>query len=221
MTSRRRCPPAPGPLETYAACFDAALTRLPQRRGFRDYLAGLLAPRERNKTLTALADTEQASATRRLPPSRSLLPNSWRRRGRPGSASGRWWPTASTATTRRSSPSWRRNGSGSSWRSNPSAAPGPPSRARPAPPMPPAHLAGPTRSTPAAGGGAPGGTRGFRDGHTETWWAADARLPEVGWEPRRRLRLVVATTDPARLPSLRGGVPPHRGRSRCAGYEAG
>jgi hypothetical protein len=40
--------------------------------------------------------------------------------------------------------------------------------------------------------------RRFRDGHTETWWAADAELG--GWGPDRRLRLVVATTDPARLP---------------------
>ncbi len=58
MTTRRPSPPAPGPLEDYAAQFDPVLARLPQRRGFRDYLAGLLAPRERNKTLTALADTE-------------------------------------------------------------------------------------------------------------------------------------------------------------------
>ena len=45
-------------------------------------------------------------------------------------------------------------------------------------------------------------TRRFRDGHTETWWAADARLPAAGWGPDRRLRLVVATTDPVRLPRL-------------------
>ena len=44
-------------------------------------------------------------------------------------------------------------------------------------------------------------TRRFRDGHTETWWAADASLPAAGWGPHRRLRLVVATTDPARCPS--------------------
>jgi hypothetical protein len=43
-------------------------------------------------------------------------------------------------------------------------------------------------------------TRRFRDGHTETWWAADARLG--GWGPDRHHRLVVATTDPARLPKL-------------------
>jgi DDE superfamily endonuclease len=42
--------------------------------------------------------------------------------------------------------------------------------------------------------------RSFRDGHTETWWAADARLG--GWGPDRRLRLVVATTDPATLPGM-------------------
>jgi hypothetical protein len=45
-------------------------------------------------------------------------------------------------------------------------------------------------------------TRRFRDGHTETWWAADARLRAAGWGPDRRLRLVVATTDPATLPRL-------------------
>jgi hypothetical protein len=45
-------------------------------------------------------------------------------------------------------------------------------------------------------------TRHFRDGHTETWWAADARLPAAGWGPDRRRRLVVATTDPATLPKL-------------------
>jgi SRSO17 transposase len=48
----------------------------------------------------------------------------------------------------------------------------------------------------------PGGwhkvTRRFRNGHTETWWAADARLGS--WGPDQPLRLVVATTDPARLP---------------------
>jgi hypothetical protein len=33
-------------------------THLAQRRGFREYLAGLLAPRDRNKTLTALAGAE-------------------------------------------------------------------------------------------------------------------------------------------------------------------
>jgi DDE superfamily endonuclease len=44
--------------------------------------------------------------------------------------------------------------------------------------------------------------RRFRDGHAETWWAADAALPAAGWGPDRRLRLVVATTDPATLPKL-------------------
>jgi hypothetical protein len=45
-------------------------------------------------------------------------------------------------------------------------------------------------------------TRRFRDGHTQTWWAADARLPAAGWGPDRRIRLLVATTDPVRLPKL-------------------
>src|SRR5205823_3430922 len=58
MTKPVRCPPAPGPLEGYAARFDDLFTRVAQRRGFREYLAGLLAPRDRNKTLTALAGAE-------------------------------------------------------------------------------------------------------------------------------------------------------------------
>src|SRR5437899_9647725 len=58
MTKPKPCPPAPGPLEGYAARFDALFGRWAQRRGFREYLAGLLAPRDRNKTLTALAGAE-------------------------------------------------------------------------------------------------------------------------------------------------------------------
>lgn len=58
MTQRLACPPVPGPLEEFAAEFDPVFETLAQRRGFRDYLQGLLAPRERNKTLTALVGTE-------------------------------------------------------------------------------------------------------------------------------------------------------------------
>jgi SRSO17 transposase len=58
MTKRVPCPPAPGPLEDYAARFDALFGTLAQRRGFRQYLQGLLLPRDRNKTLTALAGAE-------------------------------------------------------------------------------------------------------------------------------------------------------------------
>nr|WP_275462312.1 transposase [Streptomyces noursei] len=58
MTARVPCPPAPGPLEGYAAPFDDLFGTLAQRRGFRQYLTGLLAPRDRNKTLTSLAGAE-------------------------------------------------------------------------------------------------------------------------------------------------------------------
>src|SRR5262249_49265830 len=51
-------PPIPVPLETYAAQFDDRFTRASQRQAFRQYLAGLLLPAERNKTLTALAHAE-------------------------------------------------------------------------------------------------------------------------------------------------------------------
>lgn len=58
MTKRSPCPPAPGPLEDYAARFDDLFGTLAQRRGFREYLTGLLLPRDRNKTLTALTGAE-------------------------------------------------------------------------------------------------------------------------------------------------------------------
>ncbi|MET9038016.1 IS701 family transposase [Streptomyces mirabilis] len=71
MTIRLSCPSALGPLEAYAARFDDLLSTLAQRRGFREYLAGLLLPRDRNKTLTCLAGTEpvvgaQHAAVQRL-----------------------------------------------------------------------------------------------------------------------------------------------------------
>src|SRR5881275_231331 len=71
MTRHRSCPAAPGPLEEYAARFDDLFSRVAQRRGFREYLSGLLAPRDRNKTLTALAGAEpvtgaQHAAVQRL-----------------------------------------------------------------------------------------------------------------------------------------------------------
>src|SRR3712207_4477982 len=58
MTARQPCPPAPGPLEAFATQFDPLFGSLGQRRSFRGYLGGLLAPRDRNKTLTALAGAE-------------------------------------------------------------------------------------------------------------------------------------------------------------------
>src|SRR5579883_1074911 len=58
MTQRLPVSPAPGPLEDYCRHFDALFNQRNQREGFRRYLEGLLLPAERNKTLTALANTE-------------------------------------------------------------------------------------------------------------------------------------------------------------------
>jgi SRSO17 transposase len=49
---------APAPLEAYVQHFDELLGSRAQRAGLRRYLTGLLLPAERNKTLTALANTE-------------------------------------------------------------------------------------------------------------------------------------------------------------------
>jgi DDE superfamily endonuclease len=67
MTRRVPCPPAPGPLEDFAAHFDDLFNNAAQRRNFRDYLAGLLLPRDRNKTLTALAGAEPIVAAQEAP----------------------------------------------------------------------------------------------------------------------------------------------------------
>jgi SRSO17 transposase len=71
MTPRRPVNPAPGPLETYCQQFDALLSKANQREDFRRYLEGLLVPQERNKTLTALANTEPVVGAQQ-PPAQSL-----------------------------------------------------------------------------------------------------------------------------------------------------
>jgi len=58
MTQRLPVPSAPGPLEAYCHAFDPLFAQWNQRDRFRRYLEGLLLPTERNKTLTALANTE-------------------------------------------------------------------------------------------------------------------------------------------------------------------
>ena len=65
MTRRLPAEPAPGSLESYAARFDDLFDTLAQRQAFRRYLEGLLLPAERNKTLTALANTEPVVGAQR------------------------------------------------------------------------------------------------------------------------------------------------------------
>src|ERR671913_1383995 len=65
MTKRLPAESAPGPLEDYAARFDDLFATLAQRQTFRRYLEGLLLPAERNKTLTALANTEPVVGAQR------------------------------------------------------------------------------------------------------------------------------------------------------------
>jgi hypothetical protein len=65
MTRRYPVSPAPGPLEDYAQSFDDLFGARAQRHSFRRYLEGLLLPAERNKTLTALANTEPLKGAQR------------------------------------------------------------------------------------------------------------------------------------------------------------
>src|SRR5215218_8597656 len=65
MTRRLPVRPAPGPLEDYAARFDDLFGARAHREGFRRYLEGLLLPAQRNKTLTALANTEPVAGAQR------------------------------------------------------------------------------------------------------------------------------------------------------------
>jgi SRSO17 transposase len=65
MTKRYPVSPAPGPLEDYAMSFDDLFGARSQRQAFRRYLEGLLLPAERNKTLTAIANTEPVVGAQR------------------------------------------------------------------------------------------------------------------------------------------------------------
>jgi hypothetical protein len=304
MSARRPCPPAPGPLEDYAQRFDAQFSSLAQRRGFRDYLQGLLLPRDRNKTLTGLAGAEPIAGAQHREVQRLqwfLSESSWDhqvvndRRVRllcedpataphdagvlvlddtgdrkDGTATAHvarqylgsvgkidngivavtslwadarcYWPVHAVPYTPASRlPGGERN---PGFKTKPQLAAelvGAAQRAGIAfravmadcfygdnPGFTEALLAAkipfvlalkPRKGTwapaeaahtpvEAAGElgwrnpGSPGRwrrvTRRFRNGHAETWWAADAALG--GWGPDRRLRLVVASTDPARLP---------------------
>jgi hypothetical protein len=308
VTKRLACPPAPGPLEDYAAHFDPLLVRLAQRRGFRAYLEGVLLPRDRNKTLTGLAGAEpvvgaQHKAVQGL--QWFLTEATWdhervnQRRvelllGDPATApndqgalvlddsgdrkAGRhtahvarqwlgslgktdngivcvsslwadervYWPIDVVPYTPASRlPRGRRD---PAFRTKPQLAAELVRAARTAgigfravvadcfygdnegftqalgqakvayvvavKPRKGAWAPEQETHTPQEAAGQlawtspeqPGDwtpvTRRFRDGHTETWWAADASLPAAGWGPDRRIRLVVATTDPARLPRL-------------------
>jgi DDE superfamily endonuclease len=304
MTSRRACPPAPGPLEDYAQRFDALFSSLAQRRGLRDYLQGLLLPRDRNKTLTGLAGAEPIAGAQHREVQRLqwfLSESAWDHQvvndrrvqllcedpataphdagalviddtgdRKDGSATahvarqylgsvgkldngivavtslwadeGCYWPVHAVPYTPASRlPGGERDPgfktkpqlaialvqaakqagirfgavvADCAYGDNPgftdalTAAKVPfvlalkPGKGTWAP-AEAAHT--PTEAAGELGwqgSKKPGRwrrvTRRFRDGHAETWWAADATLG--GWGPDRRLRLVVATTDPARLP---------------------
>src|SRR6516162_910220 len=59
--------PVPLPLDQYAHAFDDLFHTHIQRRRFREYLAGLLLPRDRNKTLTALVGAEPITQAQTAP----------------------------------------------------------------------------------------------------------------------------------------------------------
>jgi SRSO17 transposase len=308
VTKRLACPPAPGPLEDYAAQFDPLLARLAQRRGFRGYLEGVLLPRDRNKTLTSLVGSEPVVGAQHkavqglqwflteatwdhervnqrrvelLVGDPATAPNDHgalvlddsgdRKAGRHTAHVARqwlgslgktdngivavtslwadervYWPIDLVPYTPASRlPRGKRD---PAFRTKPQLAAELVQAARTAgigfravvadcfygdnegftqalgqakvayvlavKPRKGAWAPEQETHTPQQAAGQlawtspeqPGDwtpvTRRFRDGHTQTWWAADASLPAAGWGPDRRIRLVVATTDPATLPKL-------------------
>ena len=94
MTRRYPVNPAPGPLEDYAESFDDLFGARAQRHGFRRYLEGLLLPAERNKTLTALANTEPVSGAQRKEP-RACNGSSRNRGGTPRRSTSVGWRSCS------------------------------------------------------------------------------------------------------------------------------
>jgi SRSO17 transposase len=67
MTTPHDSSTVPLPLEQYARAFDDLFRTQIQRRRFREYLAGLLLPRARNKTLTALVGAEPITQAQTAP----------------------------------------------------------------------------------------------------------------------------------------------------------
>lgn len=63
MSARLSCPSAPGPLEAFSVQCDPLFQTWAQRHGFRTYLAGLLLPRDRSKTLTGGAGRRRAAGS--------------------------------------------------------------------------------------------------------------------------------------------------------------
>ena len=305
MTTRRPCPPAPGPLEGYAQRFDPLLSSLAQRRSLRDYLQGLLLPRDRNKTLTALADAEPITGAQHREVQRLqwfVSESTWdhqavnqqrigllqadpataphaqgvlviddtgdRKAGRHTAHVARqylgsvgktdngivavtslwadarcYWPLhlvpytpASRLAKGKSDPGFRTKPKLAAELVEAAQQAKIPFRAVVADcfygdnpgfvealgragvafvlalkarkgTWAPAEAHTPVEAARELGWGGPGRpgpwrrvTRRFRDGHTQTWWAADAVLG--GWGPQGPHRLVVATTDPERLPKL-------------------
>ncbi len=102
-------------LEAYAQRFDDGFGTLAQRRAFRAYLQGLLLPRDRNKTLTALAETEpvvgaQHPAAQQL--QYFLSEATW---DAARSTRGAWrgsWPTPPPGPTPMGCSSWTTRGTG-------------------------------------------------------------------------------------------------------------
>ena len=67
MPTLREVLAVPLPLEQYAHAFDDLFHTHIQRQRFREYLAGLLLPRDRNKTLTALVGAEPITQAQTAP----------------------------------------------------------------------------------------------------------------------------------------------------------
>jgi hypothetical protein len=329
VTKRLACPPAPGPLEDYAAQFDPLFARLAQRRGLRAYLEGLLLPRDRNKTMTALAGAEpivgaqhaavqglqwfvsestwdhervnqqrvqlllddpataphdqgalvlddtgdRKAGTKTAHVARQYLGSLGKTDNGIVAVTSLWadervyWPVhvvpytpASRLPKGKRDPAFRTKPKLAAWLVNAARKAGIGFRAVVADcfygdnegftealgragvayvlavkprkgvwaPAEAAHTPQEAAwrlawTSPEQPGDWTPVTRRFRDGHTETWWAADAKLPAAGWGPDRRLRLVVATTDPATLPKLSTwylitNLPRPAGRRRAAAF---
>src|SRR2546430_1878257 len=186
MSKPKPCPAAPGPLEGYAARFDDLFTHVAQRRGFRDYLAGLLAPRDRNKTLTALAGAEPVAGAGHRAGQRLQVFLSESRGGPEKGKNRRLRLLAAEPATPPARGAGVRVGAALSPRRGPGAS------GRGAHPRVEAAgaVSGPGPEDPGDGRAGP---RPFRAGHAETWYAAAA--PRGGGGPDGARRLVAATAD--------------------------
>src|SRR5260221_491779 len=193
MATPHESPTVPVPLEQYVHGFDDLFHTHIQCRHFREYLAGLLLPRDRTKTLTALVGAEPITQAQTAPVQAAR-------------AAGIPFRAVVADSLYGEHPEFTRT----LWQADiPCVLAVKPSEVvwtPPPEPESPWEAADRLRWGPRNDARHPGAWtavgRRFHDGHEQTWWAVELRLGGT-YGPDRSHRLGVAPSNPRTLPKAR------------------